>query len=257
MHNGRRLAVTAGAAVLGIAAMSGVSHAETSQPLAKRTAHPSTTSAPLLGLRLDAPVKHDKRTHTTTAGLYLGVGVNTPVVGADVRLKTRASAGPSGVRAGARADAGASTPVGGGQRTLAAGNPQLLNVGAGAGASLSPGSATPLKANLSVHACVGGCAAPTPPTPPTPPVPPSPPTPPDTPPPGTPASPGPPSSPLLPELPSTPGMGAGAVAAEITPPKGLPFTGADSLPLLALGIAAVAAGGAAVAATRRRAVRES
>ncbi|TYB43307.1 hypothetical protein [Actinomadura chibensis] len=248
--------MTAGAAVLGIAAMSGVSHAETSQPLAKRTARPQTAS-PLLGLRLDAPVKHDKRTRTTTAGLDLGVGVNTPVVGADVRLKARASAGPGGVKAGARADAGVTTPAGGGQRTLAAGDPKLLDVGAGAGASLSPGSSTPLTANLSAHACVGGCAAPTPPTPPTPPVPPSPPTPPDTPPPGTPTPPGPPSSPLLPELPSTPGMGAGAVAAEITPPKGLPFTGADSLPLLALGVAAVAAGSAAVAATRRRTVRES
>ncbi|TYK48350.1 hypothetical protein FXF68_22195 [Actinomadura decatromicini] len=249
--------MTAGAAVLGVAAMSGVSHAETSQPLAKRTAHPASADAPLLGLRLDAPVKHDGRTHTTTAGLDLGAGVNTPVAGADVRLKTRASAGPGGVKAGARADAAVSTPAGGGRRALAAGDPQLLNVGAGAGASLSPGSATPLKANLSAHACLGGCAAPTPPTPPTPPVPPSPPTPPDTPPPGTPAPPGPPSSPLLPELPSTPGMGAGAVAAEITPPKGLPFTGADSLPLLALGITAVAAGSAAVAATRRRTVRES
>ncbi|MCQ0004818.1 LPXTG cell wall anchor domain-containing protein [Actinomadura madurae] len=53
-------------------------------------------------------------------------------------------------------------------------------------------------------------------------------------------------------------MGPGATAAgEITPPKELPFTGAGALPLVALGITAIAAGSAAVAATRRRHVRES
>ncbi|MCP9971134.1 hypothetical protein LUX57_43325 [Actinomadura madurae] len=84
-------------------------------------------------------------------------------------------------------------------------------------------------------------------------------------PPGGPTPPGPspappslPSSPLLPELPSGGGMGPGATAAgEITPPKELPFTGAGALPLVALGITAIAAGSAAVAATRRRHVRES
>ncbi|TDD61736.1 LPXTG cell wall anchor domain-containing protein, partial [Actinomadura darangshiensis] len=66
------------------------------------------------------------------------------------------------------------------------------------------------------------------------------------------------SSPLLPEIPSGGGIGPGATAAgEITPPKELPFTGTDALPLVALGLAAIGAGGAAVAATRRRHVRES
>lgn len=320
--------MTAGATVLGIAAMGGVSHAETSQPLAKRTAHPPKIAAfakppepaepapenqrtkptkvaktskvtrttktlkavpkprtaapakakarkpaarkaapapapkPLLDLRLGAAVKHDERTGTTTAELELGAGLNTPAGGVDVGVKANASLGGGALKAGARLDAAVTAPDGG-RRTLAAGDRRILALGAGVGASVAPGSSTPISANVSLNACAGAsCQAPTPPTPPTPPVPPTPPTPPappDTPPtPPTPTPPGPPSSPLLPELPSSPGMGPGATAAgEITPPKGLPFTGSESLPLVALGLTAIAAGSAAVAATRRRGARES
>ncbi|QKW34739.1 hypothetical protein HUT06_12460 [Actinomadura sp. NAK00032] len=62
---------------------------------------------------------------------------------------------------------------------------------------------------------------------------------------------------MPPELPSGTGLGPGATAAEFTPPQGLPFTGTDALPLVALGLAAIGAGSAAVAATRRRHARES
>lgn len=78
--------------------------------------------------------------------------------------------------------------------------------------------------------------------------------------PGTPAPPPPAlASPLLPELPpASAAAGPGPTASgEFTPPKGLPVTGAEALPLVTLGLAAIAAGGAAMAASRRRASRES
>ncbi|TMQ79772.1 LPXTG cell wall anchor domain-containing protein, partial [Actinomadura soli] len=72
-----------------------------------------------------------------------------------------------------------------------------------------------------------------------------------------PTPPGPPSGPLLPDLPSSPMQPGAAGIGDFTPPNKLPVTGTDALPLALLGIAAVAAGSAAVAATRRRTVRES
>ncbi|MGI5416161.1 hypothetical protein [Actinomadura luteofluorescens] len=51
--------------------------------------------------------------------------------------------------------------------------------------------------------------------------------------------------------------GRPVAAAGFAAPKELPFTGGDALPLVALGLAAIAAGSAAVAATRRRHARES
>ncbi|OLT29682.1 hypothetical protein BJF79_40685 [Actinomadura sp. CNU-125] len=53
------------------------------------------------------------------------------------------------------------------------------------------------------------------------------------------------------------GDGGGTIAGHFTPPEELPFTGTDALPLVALGLTAIAAGGAAVAMTRRREAEES
>ncbi|GAA2291059.1 hypothetical protein GCM10010402_56920 [Actinomadura luteofluorescens] len=68
-----------------------------------------------------------------------------------------------------------------------------------------------------------------------------------------------PSSPLLPQIPSAPGVASGrpAAAAGFAAPKELPFTGGDALPLVARDLTSIAAGSAAVAATRRRHARNS
>ncbi|RFS85763.1 hypothetical protein D0T12_12315 [Actinomadura spongiicola] len=227
--------MTAGATVLGIAAMSGVSHAETSRPSAKKSPR-TERPASLLDLDLSPTASYDKPTRTATVNLDVGLRVGSRDDGVNVRLRTGVSASPGG----------------GG----------LVRAKAKVGASVNPGGTAPPSVDVAANACVGGCAAPTPPTPPTPPIPPTPPTPPVPPPPPAPPGPvppnaQPPASPLLPRLPSAP-MGPGATAVgEFTPPRGLPFTGTDALPLLALGITALAAGSAAVAATRRRDTRES
>jgi hypothetical protein len=57
VHHGKRLAVTAGATVLGIAAMSGVSHAETSPPPARHAAHPFGDAALKTAALKKAPQK--------------------------------------------------------------------------------------------------------------------------------------------------------------------------------------------------------
>src|SRR5690606_8299456 len=140
VHHGRRLAVTAGATVLGLAAMSGVSYAETSTPPAERVrtaeeAKPPGTSkttkttritkttraakagpaaktrkgaeAPALDLRLGVGLGYDERTRTASAGLDLGAGVRTSGGEAGVRVKTGVSASPAepSVKAGAEVEA--------------------------------------------------------------------------------------------------------------------------------------------------------
>lgn len=320
--------MTAGATVLGLAAMSGVSNADASRPPADRpslrlasAAQPAGThklkarkparpaenrhraksplhkvkrarpaaepvakarpAAPVLDLHLNATLAYDRRTNTAGAGLDLGAGVRTPDGEAGLRVRTGASAGlnDATLNAGARVDGNAGTPAGGANlkvqagATLSAGR-RLIGGNAELAAGLAPAGGTPVSAHVNLGACIGGgCAqAPTPPSPPTPPptsppptspLPPSPPTPPPgptTPPSPSPAPPGPPSAPLLPDLPSARGggLGSGVSASAYVPPKGLPFTGTDALPIAALGLAAVTAGAAAIAATRRRAAaRES
>ncbi|TDC50067.1 hypothetical protein E1281_22500 [Actinomadura sp. KC345] len=299
------MAVTAGATVLGIAAMSGVSHAESSpppvkpkladhKPAEKKAAKKGDARKPVkrkqeptLDLRLNAKLDHDERTSTTTAGLDLGAGVKTSEGEAGLRVKTgaRVSAKNSRVTAGAEVEAKARSSAGsagvklktgaevsgGGQGVQSKQSRPVLSAGTELGASVTPAGGTPLSVKVAANACVGsGCEAPTPPTPPGPPgetppgetpEPPSPPAPPD----GSPAPPSPspapptlPSSPLLPDLPSGSAIGPGATAAGvIAPPKDLPVTGAEALPLVMLGLTAIAAGSAAVAGTRRRGARES
>ena len=327
--------MTAGATVLGIAAMSGVSHAETSPPpvkpkLADHTpagqkaakkkdgkdrpakhkparnrpakskpvehepvkSKPARKQVPELDVRVNAELDHDERTGTTTAGLDLGAGVKTTegraglrvkagarvslknnraTAGAEVEAKARSSAGSAGVKLKTGAEVS-----GGGQGARGQQGKPVLSAGTELGASVAPARGTPLSVNIAANACVGsGCEAPTPPTPPGPPgdtppgdtppgdtpEPPSPPAPPDgspTPPSPSPAPPSLPASPLLPDLPDGSAIGPGATAAGvIAPPKGLPVTGAEALPLVMLGLTAIAAGGAAVAGTRRRGARES
>ncbi|TDC81417.1 hypothetical protein, partial [Actinomadura sp. 7K507] len=130
--------MTAGATVLGIAAMSGVSHAETSPPpvktkLAESKAagqesdkrkpakrkpakHGSSKNGPAkqgpakqgqgptLDLRLGATLDHDERTRTTTAGLDLGAGVKTSEGEAGLRVKTGASVSLKNGKAAAGAE---------------------------------------------------------------------------------------------------------------------------------------------------------
>jgi hypothetical protein len=321
--------VTAGATVLGIAAMSGVSNADTSQPPADRSpfllasaehpvgahkhplkarkhpAHPAKQrqrvksaahkvrakrtkaaakpvakpAAPALDLHLNATLAYDERTKTASAGLDLGAGVRTPDGEAGLRVRTGASAGlgDATLAAGARVDGDVRTPAGGANLKVATGGTlsagrQLISGNTELAVGLAPAGGTPVSAHLNLGACVGGgCEqAPTPPSPPTPPptspLPPSPPTPPPPTGPGTPPGPSPappalPSAPLLPDLPSAHGgggLGSGASASAFVPQKGLPFTGTDALPIAALGLAAITAGGVAIAATRRRAAaRES
>ncbi|WP_433238880.1 hypothetical protein [Actinomadura nitritigenes] len=317
--------MTAGATVLGLAAMSGVSNADASRPPADRpslrlapAAQPAGThklkarkparpaehrhrakspvhkvkrarpaaktvakakpSAPGLDLHLNATLAYDQRTNTASAGLDLGAGVRTPEGEAGLRVRTGASVGlnDATLNAGARVDGNARTPAGGANLKVQAGTAlsagrRLISGNAELAAGLAPAGGTPVSAHVNLGACVGsGCEqAPAPPSPPTPPptspLPPSPPTPPPpagptTPPSPSPAPPGPPSAPLLPDLPSAHGggLGSGVSASAYVPPKGLPFTGTDALPIAALGLAAVTAGAAAIAATRRRAAaRES
>ncbi|QKG26001.1 hypothetical protein [Actinomadura verrucosospora] len=328
--------MTAGATVLGIAAMSGVSNADASRPpaahsplrlasaahpagirehplkarkhpvhpakvrhrvksparkadghkvkvkRAKAPAKPAATAkpaAPALDLRLNATLAYDRRTNTAGVGLDLGAGVRTPGGEAGLRVRTGASVGlnDATLKGGARVDGRVGSPAGSASLklqtagSLSAGR-GLVRGNTGLAVGLAPAGGTPVSAHLNLGACVGGgCEqAPTPPSPPTPPptsplppsppAPPSPPTGPTTPPSPSPVPPALPSAPLLPDLPAAHGggLGSGATASAFTPKKGLPFTGTDALPIAALGLAAIAAGGAAVAATRRRsAARES
>jgi hypothetical protein len=243
---------------------------------AKPAAKPA---APALDLHLNATLAYDQRTNTAGVGLDLGAGVRTPGGEAGLRVRTGASVGlnDATLKAGARVDGDVGTPAGGASLKLATGGElsagrRLLRGDTRLALGLAPAGGTPVSAHLSLGACVGGgCEqAPAPPSPPTPPptspLPPSPPTPPSppagptTPPSPSPAPPALPSAPLLPDLPSAHGggLGSGASASAFVPSKGLPFTGTDALPIAALGLAAIAAGGAAIAATRRRAAsRES
>lgn len=322
--------MTAGATVLGIAAMSGVSNADASRPpahqpslrlasaaqpagtrepkarrhparpaghrlrakgpahkvkvkRAKPTAQPTAKAkpaAPALDLHLTATLAYDRRTNTAGAGLDLGAGVRTPdgEVGLRVRAGANVGLNDATLNAGARVDGNVRTPAGSANLkvqtggTLSAGR-RLISGNTELAAGLAPAGGTPVSAHLNLGACVGGgCEqAPAPPSPPTPPPtepptsplppsPPAPPTGPTTPPSPSPAPPAPPSAPLLPDLPPAHGggLGSGASASAYVPPKGLPFTGTDALPIAALGLAAVTAGAAAIAATRRRAAaRES
>ncbi|GAA2162805.1 hypothetical protein [Actinomadura napierensis] len=319
--------MTAGATVLGIAAMSGVSNADASRPPAEhsplrlasakvpahahtRPAHPvklrhpakvtakkarkhakpaasvkrAKPAAPALDVHLSATLAYDQRTNTVGAGVDLGAGVRTPGGDAGLRVRTGASVGlnDATLMAGARVDGHVTTAAGSANLKVATGGTlsagrQLVQGRTELAVGLAPASGTPVSAHLNLGTCIGGgCAqAPTPPSPPTPPptpptppptspLPPSPPTPPPptspTPPSPAPAPPAlPPSAPLLPDLPSAHGgLGSGATASAFVPRKGLPFTGTDALPIAALGLAAITAGGVAIAATRRRAAaRES
>ena len=67
----------------------------------------------------------------------------------------------------------------------------------------------------------------------------------------------PPSSPLLPDLPRANIAADVSTDAAPPPPKDLPFTGTDGIPLALLGLTALTAGGVAVASTRRRKAQES
>ncbi|MFB4316800.1 hypothetical protein [Actinomadura sp. 21ATH] len=334
MHHGRRLAVTAGATVLGLAAMSGVGHADTaaprSGPLADLTSTLTGTIDGLTGAlsggggspatgskQSTAPRKKPSATRTParpeTATRSSGSGGTSRAkakAGAgkapetrkaqkaqkaqkkeppghlrveispdlDPKRKTVAGSllvdaglrtllGPAGLRLEADGrlsaeDISIGDPEAGGGIGLAAHLGDAgLGVATGGEVTATPAGVTAAGA-LNVCAGAGCLDAPGPPSPPGPPAP-TPPTPPGTPPPGSPSpSPGlpdlPPSSPLLPDLPEA-GAGPEAAAASMAPgtlPDGLPFTGAGSLPMAALGLAAILAGGAAVAATRRREAEE-
>ncbi|TMQ91804.1 hypothetical protein ETD83_29280, partial [Actinomadura soli] len=136
--------MTAGATVLGIAAMSGVSHAETSQPSA------TSTSRPLLSLDL-GPTTSSKAVEASGSGLNLdlglGVGVGAPKGG-----------GSGGVRvdAGVKASLNGGSATRQGNRTAAAAEEPGLSVGANAGVAVG---GTSVSANVSAKACVGGCQA--------------------------------------------------------------------------------------------------
>src|SRR5690606_15761812 len=73
VHHGRRLAVTAGATVLGLAAMSGVSYAETSTPPAERVrtaeeAKPPGTSKTTKTTRIAKTARAAKAAKAAKAG---------------------------------------------------------------------------------------------------------------------------------------------------------------------------------------------
>ncbi|MEW2357415.1 hypothetical protein [Spirillospora sp. NPDC029432] len=343
MHHGRRLAVTAGATVLGLAAMSGVGHADTaaprSGPLADLTSTLTGTINGLTGALTGgggssptgskqstapdrtssvtrAPVKRETAGRTGSTGKRQarpsgggGTSATKAKAGTKKAQKaTKAAKGKEGKKAPGHlrveispdldlkrktvagsllVDAGLQTLLGPAGLKLEAdgrlsaedisiGDPEAeggiklathlgdagLGIGTGGKVTATPAGVT---ADGALNVCAGaGCLdAPGPPSPPAP-TPPTPPTPPGTPPPGSPSpSPGlpdlPPSSPLLPDLPEA-GAGPEVAAASMAPgtlPDDLPFTGADSLPMAALGLAAILAGGAAVAATRRREADEA
>ncbi|GAA3951124.1 hypothetical protein GCM10023085_37210 [Actinomadura viridis] len=230
---------------------------ETAKP-GKRGTKPKTPAH----LRVDLSTGLDPKTKTATGKLVVDAGLTTLLGPAGLRLEAdgRLSAG----------DLSLGDPeAAGGLRLGTRLGDTRANVATRGALSVTPAG---ISASGSLDACVGSRCAdapsppipPTPPTPPTPPIPPTPPSPPTPPTPEPPDSPGPspglpdlpPSSPLLPDLPA-PVRVPGASAAAVAPDRDLPVTGADAVPLAALGLAAVVAGGAAVAATRRRATRSS
>ncbi|GAA2457503.1 hypothetical protein GCM10010191_91570 [Actinomadura vinacea] len=225
---------------------------------AKKGAEGAGKAAPgRLGVEITPDL--DLKKQTASGRLAADVGLNTLLGPVGLKLETDGKLSAEDISIGdPEADGGVQIGA------------TLGDTGLGMGAHGAL-SATPagVDASGSVDVCVGaaGCAeAPTPPSPPSPPAP-TPPSPPAPTPPGppSPAPPGPspelpdlpPSSPLLPDLPVA-GMEPGATAAGIAPapPKGLPITGADGIPLALLGLTAVAAGGVAVASTRRRKAQE-
>ncbi|MFI0353973.1 hypothetical protein [Actinomadura sp. 9N407] len=330
MQHGGRLAVTAGATVLGLVAMSGVGHADSGAPrtgpsLADLTSSLTDTinglTGSLTGGGTQAPAG-TKQTPTRKAPSTSRTPTKPKVVKKATSTKpasdpasstesngTKGKARTKAAKAGAQknqkpghlriglspeldlkkktvagslvVDAGLNTLLGPAGLKLEAdgrlsaedisiGDPEAdggLKLGtrlgdAGLGVTTRGAvSATTagVSASGSLNVCSGaGCAdAPTPPSPPAP----TPPSPPGPTPPGSPSpSPGlpdlPPSSPLLPDLPAA-GTGPDVTAASMAPQGDLPFTGADSVSLAALGLTAMVVGGVAVAATRRRTPEES
>ncbi|MFC9977163.1 hypothetical protein ACFVH6_40325 [Spirillospora sp. NPDC127200] len=265
MHLGRRLAVTAGSTVLGLAALGGVAQADAASD--GRGDRPASGSALL--------------------ALNVGAGLSTPP--ADAGLRVRADAGvrrDGSIGVDAAADVRGRTPV---VRSEAKARAKggVLGDGPAVKAKVQAGVGPAHGKNTAVDVCVGcgGVAGGTP-AQPVPPVQPAPqPVPPAQSPPQTfppqpapaqpiPAQPNPtpslpelpPASPLLPRLPAPGGTSGTAPvwsADTLRPGPGgvlpvdgmpdLPLTGTEALPVAGLGLAAMLAGGTAIAATRRRA----
>ncbi|MGI5168066.1 hypothetical protein ACQEU3_27345 [Spirillospora sp. CA-253888] len=284
MHLGRRSAVAAGAMVLGLAAFGGVAQADAS-PNARgdRPAAPSALSArPALGVgaglstpvadaalrvRADVGVRRDGAIGVNAAA---DARVRTPVVRAGVKALVEVGVSGDGpvVKAKVQVKAGVGPVQGKGAPGHAA---VSVCVGCGGVSGGTPAQPVPPVQPVSP---VQPAPQPVPPAQSPPPVPAQP----------TPAQPSPaqpnptPSlpelphaSPLLPRLP-TPGGASGTApvwaADTLRPgPDGalpvpglpvdgmldLPLTGTEALPLAGLGLAAVLAGGTAIAVTRRRA----